>query len=102
MFTHVISVGVHLRASARRSLEDNEISGSLPTSIGQLTALIALCVERSRVASGGTHPFHKASFQEPVDWADSIDDWTIDDARCLVRCRVHVLRSHRCIGALIP
>jgi hypothetical protein len=66
------------------------LTGSIPTTIGQLTALTRLYVLVLTIPRRSSRfLFHtQGTLQQPVIKLDSVDDWTIDDTSALVRCRI--------------
>jgi hypothetical protein len=81
--------GAHLSVVARRGLHINQLTSSIPSTIGQLTALTSLYVFVLTITvSELTFLDSQGSFWKPVDKLDSVDDWTIDGTPRIVRVRV--------------
>lgn len=105
---YVVVWFIHARAHRvhPRSLAQNVLVGSIPSTIRQLTALTTLYVLvhvafNSSVSSrlAWQKPGLQASRQQPVVWADSVDDWRIDESRSFVRSTLLSCQLS-CVGVL--
>jgi hypothetical protein len=82
--------GTHVSGFARRNLSDNQLTSSIPSTIGQLTALSLLYVFVLTIPCRSSRFWLRTQgrLQQPVDKLDSVDDWTIDGTHCIVRGHV--------------
>jgi hypothetical protein len=83
-------VETHASGFARRNLQSNQLTSSIPSTIGQLTALTSLYVGMLTLQCWNSHFWLRTqdSCRQPVDKLDSVDDWTIDGTHYIVRVRV--------------
>jgi hypothetical protein len=83
-------IGLTNARSSSRLMNRFRLTGSIPSTIGQLTALTTLYVFVLTIQCRISRFWlpTQVIFKQPVDKLDSIDGWTIDGTRYIVRVRV--------------
>jgi hypothetical protein len=83
-------VGAHVSGFARRDLNNNQLTSSIPSTIGQLTALTVLYVFVLTIQCRSSRFSLRTQVpqQQPVVKFDSDDDWSIDGTHFIVRVLV--------------
>jgi hypothetical protein len=97
----LFSVEIHLFPA--RSLYNNSLTGSITSTIAQLSALTLLFVvmlfERP---FSSCFPHSQESFWQSANWPDFFDDWTVDETQAPVRCAPCLLTIQCCSSLFVP